>query len=670
MTERNDTADVGHEPAVSIPVINNGDRFAQQKFKLCYFESGRLLSADIFPMAFQYLAISHVWGQPKWQHIPGIQGQVLASDSKAKFIAQRLPGLVGADYFWMDILCVDQKDKGARVAVTQYIPRIFRHAQRTIFVKDDVGIQMCCAGAMDFSSTVGEGDLGELLTIHRDRFHRGQYINERMLTRLWILEETILSNTIQFANGRCIEDSDNNSDISVQETAVHLSSTRFVWKLRELAKAWAGAFHPWESTPKSAIDQDSLSFIHGYFNNGTIQCSGVNIRPLHPFPEVHTFYAHISSTRRTSKPRDFILATMPQYSFYQVPSNARDMSYRELFKDCVYQLWKSGFPMQPLVPRNVALKLSELATPEHQFTFQEDENASFPQDREETLCRFPLPEIGHDGGPEPACLGDLVKLFCGPRILWDFYPPLDAENVDLDRYQTFPVEGISESNPFSAILPADITWIKVDYPENWRVLRPLCRTRISIPRARKVDSVMEIKIDSESELLSLLKETVSSSRIMWPAAILGELHEIAQPMSTIQEGVPAEIHFASKFLHIWWLSQHSDPPSPEIADSKLPDDNTFIDNAVRLAALITCGLGSSTFEWSKQNLTPALVSIAGKRIMSLIPTFLYHRKSEYEYWLVGAVMPGDRWALLALDRRDKALVTPCIFPWDVDLDPL
>src|SRR2546423_2353302 len=127
-------------PPFPIPVINNGDRFAEQKFKLCYFESGRLLSADVFPMAFQYLAISHAWGQPKWQHIPGIEGQVLASESKAKFIAQRLPGLVGADYFWMDILCVDQKDKGARVAVTQYIPQIFRHAQRTIFVKDDVGI--------------------------------------------------------------------------------------------------------------------------------------------------------------------------------------------------------------------------------------------------------------------------------------------------------------------------------------------------------------------------------------------------------------------------------------------------------------------------------------------------------------------------------------------------
>jgi len=44
----------------------------------------------------------------------------------------------------MDVLCVDQRDKEARVAVTQYIPRIFRHAQRTVFVKDEAAIQSCC----------------------------------------------------------------------------------------------------------------------------------------------------------------------------------------------------------------------------------------------------------------------------------------------------------------------------------------------------------------------------------------------------------------------------------------------------------------------------------------------------------------------------------------------
>lgn len=96
-----------------------------------------------------------------------------------------------------------------------------------------------------------------------------------MLTRLWILEETTLSNTIQ------------------------LTSTRFALKFQELAKAWAGAYLPWQSTPKSAVEADSTAFIRGYFENGTIRRSGVNIRLLHPFPETHTFYSHIFSTRRT-----------------------------------------------------------------------------------------------------------------------------------------------------------------------------------------------------------------------------------------------------------------------------------------------------------------------------------------------------------------------------------
>jgi hypothetical protein len=531
------------EPGVKIPVQMKGDPFVEKKIKVGYWSSGKLFLEEIYPMKFQYVVISHVWGRARWQTIPGIDGEVLASDSKATFLRESLPGIVGDDYFWMDILCVDQKSPEARVAITQHIPRIFRHAQRMVFVKDDGEIQNCCAQAIEELST--DENLGEVLTVHRDQFHQNQPIDERMLTRLWILEETLLSNTIQFVDGRPHA---THQRLSTSPTA-QLTLVRFVMKLRELAKAWAGAYHPWQSTPKSAIDVDTLAFIHGYFTNGTIRRQGVNIRVNHPFPEQHTFYRHIFSTRRTSKSRDFILATMPQYSFYHVPPNARSMNFGDLFKDCVYQLWRAGFPMQPIVPRPY-VKTLELSSPEYQIRYEADEDVAFPDGRDETLQKFPLPDI-HDV-PEPACLGDLVKLFCGPRIVFNFYPPLDASSMDTDKYIASPPEDLTPFNPFSVILPGNRTRIKVDQQEEWRVLSSSFDIRMSVERIRRVD-VVEVVVNSKYELLSLLRDVTSSSRLIWGATILGELHEIATAPDELDEGVShhplADERLAAKFLH-------------------------------------------------------------------------------------------------------------------------
>jgi hypothetical protein len=38
-------------------------------------------------------------------------GEVLVSDEKEKFMDEQLPILVGREWFWMDILCIDQRDK-------------------------------------------------------------------------------------------------------------------------------------------------------------------------------------------------------------------------------------------------------------------------------------------------------------------------------------------------------------------------------------------------------------------------------------------------------------------------------------------------------------------------------------------------------------------------------
>jgi hypothetical protein len=55
-----------------------------------------------------------------------------------------------------------------------------------------------------------------------------------------------------------------------------------------------------------------------------------------------------------------------------------------------------------------------------------------------------------------------------------------------------------------------------------------------------------------------------------------------------------------------------------------------MENIVRLAALISCGLGLSAFEWSKHVLT-AIGSGAGTRIIALIPTSLSRSAGIYDW---------------------------------------
>ena len=46
----------------------------------------------------------------------------------------------------MDILCIDQRNETERVAVTQYIPAIFRSALRTLAVRDSTGVRLSDLG--------------------------------------------------------------------------------------------------------------------------------------------------------------------------------------------------------------------------------------------------------------------------------------------------------------------------------------------------------------------------------------------------------------------------------------------------------------------------------------------------------------------------------------------
>jgi hypothetical protein len=183
------------------PESTSGDSVLQ--VVLCRYNTSGGIERKRMPVAgTKYLAISHVWGRAEWSRIPGFDTQVLVSVEKAKFIAEQLRELVGEDYFWMDVLCINQRDKVERIAVTQHIPTIFRLAQRTIVVRDGYGCRDCCVAAigsdsMDFSNLEWRTRWNN----HHKEVHAKENFTEGILSRLWVLQEIVLSDTVQFT--RC-----------------------------------------------------------------------------------------------------------------------------------------------------------------------------------------------------------------------------------------------------------------------------------------------------------------------------------------------------------------------------------------------------------------------------------------------------------------------------------
>jgi hypothetical protein len=127
--------------------------------------AGTLVQENVDFRKTEYIAFSHVWGEPHqyaWREITGIPFPIIISESKARFLEANLRQLVGEGYFWMDVICVDQHDDPEstekRVALTSVYPEIFNRASKTIVIRDGLGFKRCCAAAFgEFSSAAAYG---------------------------------------------------------------------------------------------------------------------------------------------------------------------------------------------------------------------------------------------------------------------------------------------------------------------------------------------------------------------------------------------------------------------------------------------------------------------------------------------------------------------------------
>ena len=220
----------------SIDGIRSEAPLSPLRVTMCRYE-GRRIVKDIYSICeTSYIAISHVWGPAEWKVIPDLGGDVLISDEKAKFLIERLPEVVADEIFWMDVLCLDQRDAEARVAVTQHIPQIFRSATRTIVVRESKSFRPCCGEAIAGHAPWSNSCLVTLRK-HHETHHNGLNFRDGVLSRLWPLQEVLLSDTLQFVQSECVDPQIENADISKRGS--ELSARDLLLDIVAFAQAWA-----------------------------------------------------------------------------------------------------------------------------------------------------------------------------------------------------------------------------------------------------------------------------------------------------------------------------------------------------------------------------------------------------------------------------------------------
>lgn len=133
--------------------------------------------------------------------VHGLEERLLASPEKATLISDQLEGVVRAKHFWMDILCVDQLNTEARIAVTQHIPNIFMHASEALVLNTASGLRRCCVDVFEGIECLKEWfDVGDTPPASHTKLfqhlqcHFTEPFFEGILARLWPLQEVLLSN--------------------------------------------------------------------------------------------------------------------------------------------------------------------------------------------------------------------------------------------------------------------------------------------------------------------------------------------------------------------------------------------------------------------------------------------------------------------------------------------
>jgi len=147
-----------------------------------------------------------------------------------------------------------------------------------------------------------------------------------------VLQEVMVSNALQFVRCRASE----LSALASNQSYWTSSSTRLIESLVQFWMAW-NSFEGRKYDLLSVKQQyPEIRFLNAFIFDGLVTRVPYRGDYKH-IAFANSLKAQMFSKQRSTKPRDYIPAVLPQHHFYVIPWTARDWSFGDLFLNCLRQ---------------------------------------------------------------------------------------------------------------------------------------------------------------------------------------------------------------------------------------------------------------------------------------------------------------------------------------------
>ena len=311
-----------------------------------------------------YIAISHVWGNPATISsisIEGVKGKVSLSPGKIDILNILQRGdICGGSWFWMDLFCIDQSPN-APISISQQlaaIPAVYKHSR---CVKILLESPICTEWTAIANRTIFENPADEQAfldwEIHHSRRCPHMPFLDPWFERLWTRQEglygmrleAVLLNPIPCT--RVIP-----ANHSVPESWSHIGSMQ---EKRIAALYFAEDKLLYHGLSRQDAEKFALPFYIDlcYRHRAVVIAYNGEMGP-------HSSYSPIAgawrSTRITTKTRDYFLAVFPDVTGYVMPKEPRKMTFEMLLLHAFgQQSVQQHFLIASKVPKGMIVQCRE-----------------------------------------------------------------------------------------------------------------------------------------------------------------------------------------------------------------------------------------------------------------------------------------------------------------------
>lgn len=299
-----------------------------------------------------YIAISHVWGDPETIQGVNIEGLGIVQLSPIKRSHDILSILsrshiCGKDWFWMDLFCIDQNEN-ASISITNQlmaIPAIYKSSQCVKVLLETPVCKTWHQEATSWPHIASEDEQTnfEAYEMMHSRKCSNMVFLDPWFDRLWTRQEGLYALQLQFIILNPVE---------CQRAHAELQSGNLKWNIEKQNKLKRDSAYNFFDDKLRYHGIESSRSMNGFklhhscaYNNG-IKDENRNILDIiedyggvsGPVAGYSPIDGSWRSGRRTSKVCDYVLAVLPDVKGYRVPDGARKLKFEELLENAFQQL--------------------------------------------------------------------------------------------------------------------------------------------------------------------------------------------------------------------------------------------------------------------------------------------------------------------------------------------